>query len=245
MPKARITKHTVFARNEETALIERIDISPETRQKYANIGKPRKVVRPRNIQKVITPVLSLEERLNLLEETNAEMAEKHLMHDLVMERRKLINRINNPPNPLPLLERLGPAPQEYQPPDTHLEQLKFHRTAILLRIQEFAPMLTAVKVRLDPFFDVLRTDDDDNGTPYFTPEVRTKLWNWWTPFQELYTEWERVGHKLTNKEFREIRGALKRIEKVYHAPFGTDTAAYVEFGEKLAELNLSFPTVSD
>ncbi|KAI0083779.1 hypothetical protein BDY19DRAFT_910328 [Irpex rosettiformis] len=43
----RSAPYTILARNEVTGLRERISITSATKAKYANIGKPRKVVKPR------------------------------------------------------------------------------------------------------------------------------------------------------------------------------------------------------
>ena len=55
---SRRTPYTVPARNESTGLIERISVSAETRMKFKDIGKPRKVVKPKNvplIKRITTP----------------------------------------------------------------------------------------------------------------------------------------------------------------------------------------------
>ena len=48
MPKSRrITKNTVFAKHEPIGLIERIDISKETREKYKDVCKRRSLYKPK------------------------------------------------------------------------------------------------------------------------------------------------------------------------------------------------------
>ena len=53
MPKVYVKHYkpstkSVYARNEPLDLLERIDVPRETRAKYANVGKPRKAVKPKN-----------------------------------------------------------------------------------------------------------------------------------------------------------------------------------------------------
>ena len=61
---SRRAPYTVPARNESTGLIERIAVSTETKMKFKDVGKPRKVVKPNNIP-LIKRITTPEERFKL------------------------------------------------------------------------------------------------------------------------------------------------------------------------------------
>ena len=61
---SRRAPYTVPARNESTGLIERISVSAETKMKFKDVGKPRKVVKPKNVP-LIKRITTPEERFNL------------------------------------------------------------------------------------------------------------------------------------------------------------------------------------
>ena len=78
-------------------------------------------------------------------------------------------------------------------------------------------MLNATRDRLDVLFkELLKEDaDEEAGLPVKVPlEARNYLWTWFDPFQDLYENFEDRGHKLTNKQFRNLRGTLKKIGRV-------------------------------
>ena len=240
MPKATFTRrnyHSVLARNEVTALIERIDISRDIRERFADIGKPRKIAPPRST-KVKPHVLTLEERLNLAEETVTEMAEKHLLHDLIKERNRLDHLTTTP---IPLIDRITPAREEYHPPAPIPDQLKFRKDKILKRIEEHKPMFEAVKARLGPYFNQLA---EDMTGELIEPADNHKIWQWWGQFQDLYDNIDNVGHDLTNKEWRGVKGAMRRIGRISLTNY-TSKERSIEIGKELAALNLSFPAVSN
>ena len=78
-------------------------------------------------------------------------------------------------------------------------------------------MLEATKVRLDPLFDKLNEDDkrEDQGLTARVPsDVKDNLWSWWSQVQDWYADLDTQGHDLTNAQWRELKGAFKRIGKV-------------------------------
>ena len=61
-----------------------------------------------------------------------------------------------------------------------------------------------------------REDDNEHYglTVRVSREVRDSLWSWYSHLEELYADLEVIGHKLTNAEWRRLKGALKCIGKV-------------------------------
>lgn len=234
MPKA-IAKYSITAWNERVSLAERITPSKAIRTKYVDFGKPRKVVKPKN-KKVVTHPLTLEERLEIRKEVETETAERSLLSRLTLERRKLLLEDDLPP--LPLIERIS-AP-EYQPP-APLPNIDFHKTKILKRIKEFEPLLEATKARVDPLFKKLQEDDDDEhlGIAGRVPlDDRNILWKWFNRLDSLYSTLDTRGHELTNHEWRDLKGALKRIGKV---SFKDLDSRLTEICKELVKLNITLP----
>ena len=144
MPKVTSSRrNTISARNEATGLLERISISRETIDKFANVGKPRRVYKP-----VVKPLIKRFDP-DFQAEINAQF-EQHIDHlkesaqavaDKQREERYL-SFLNNMQLQYPL--------DPYVPPEPLPKELFFRRTKILNRCTEYTNMLEATKKRLKP-----------------------------------------------------------------------------------------------
>ena len=146
---------------------------------------------------------------------NKETAHQTLLAQL-FHKSKLLDRITDAPAPLPLVERLSTPPLPHIPPPIP-DTLHFHKTKILSRIKEHMPLLEATKIRLEPLFTKLNKEDDNEhyGFAVRVPrDVQDTLWSWYSCLEELYADLEVIGYKLTNAEWRKLKGALKHISKV-------------------------------
>lgn len=242
MPKA-LAKFSVRARNLSTGLSERISPSKDIRTKYAEVGKRRPVPKAKHV-KVVPPKLTLLERIQIDDEFNKEMADKRLIAKLVRQKRvlELDAAAAQAIAGLSLEDRLDPrGPFEPGPPFD--STLRFHKIGILRRIEEFRPIFEATFKRLDPVFNALNKEDDREtatSIPSKIPEVIcTELWTWWGNVQELYDHLGEEGHNLSLKEWRECKGALKRIRKV---KLENPSDNLLEISVALWDLNLTFPT---
>ena len=239
MPKV-IAKYSVVAKNEATSLLERITPCKDTCIKWSNTFVPRKAPKPFH-EKVRTRTFTPEELEFFREDWLLRVAEMNLKSQFAAEERRreqLINRISDPTPPL--IDRIAPR-NEYVPTAPPEKELKFHKTKILARIKEFEPVLEATKTRLDPFFFALRHEDsrEDLGLSFSVPaEVRTELWGWWDRFQVLYDELRTLGHDLTNAQWRQLGGAIKRIGRV---SFEDLDNRIPEISQKLADLKITLP----
>ncbi|KAJ7577292.1 hypothetical protein C8J56DRAFT_369996 [Mycena floridula] len=209
MPKAK--SFSVIAFNETTSLMERITPSPEVRRRFKDIGKIRHMPKPSYPQPPINR-RTLAERLQLQDEV-----QDHI-HALEFLSQTIANRPPSPTPPadppIPLIQRLY-HPYEIPPPIP--ASLHFRRTKILHRIKEYRPMLVATKARLDMLYNRLQREERlaSKGKPVQTnPEIRAYFKVFFETFYELYNNLEEKGHKLTNHQWRDFKGAMKRIGKI-------------------------------
>ena len=213
MPKAN--KHSVIARNDITALYERITPSKAVRNKYKNVCKQRRYPKP-HTAKVISPNITSEELAEIQQEYQQHVADKSLLSRLLTEYRQLEDRISNPPPPL--IERIAER-DEYKPPAPLSKDINFHKTKILKRIKEFKPVLAVTLERLDPIFLAFE-DDDEREEQGIAPRVpkatRDALWKWQQRLEEIFTNLEKdeVGHHIGNKNWRVLGGICKKIGTV-------------------------------
>ena len=232
MPKAN--KNTIRAWDESkpVPLLERISLSKETRQKYADVCKPRKVVKPKSGKPVIHP-LTLQERLELVREREEWCAERALLSRITLERARLIDRIEARQAPL----EVPPAPEkeEYKPPAPLPEGIKFKKTAVLHRIKDYDVLISATRQRLIPLFKKLNEKEHAARVP---EEVMDNIWKWWDRLQTLGDELDKIGPDIKVTQWRHFKGALKRIGKV---SFKDLDSRLPEICNELAKLNITLP----
>lgn len=238
MPKV-IGKYSVTAKNESNhSLLERIAPSAPIRAKYSNLCAPRKNYRPRTT-KLRTHPLTLQERLEIVEDSQTRASERSLLSRLTIERRSLIDRISSPP---PLLESTSTAARpEYEPPTSPPTNLHFRKTKIILRTDEIKPMIAATLDRLDPLFlklDAIDGLEDKGMRVRLSEDNRKEIWYWYSELQDLYNDIEEKGRKYSSKHWRQLAGALKRIGKV---SFHDLSNRWIEICNELAEMNIRLP----
>lgn len=179
---------------------------------------------------------TLEERILQVNRCKSKTSDKGLKMRNWQVSAGLQSHLTTPPPPL--IERLEVTQQ--------LPPLHFHKSKILLRIQEFNPILEATINRLAPLFSKLREEEDGEhfkgNAVRVLPEVKDSLWAWWDRLQDLYhnLEDDKVGHSLTNKEWRQIKGVCNRIKKV---PLGNPSSRLVETCTQLHGLNITLPWI--
>ena len=129
MPKERRSHNKVIAKNKSTGLFERIILTPETKQKFAKVGAPRKTIKPKWFHPYSHP-LSLQEQMELLAEREEQATNQTLLAQLVFEKQHLKDRISSPPPPL--IERLSsPSPPKIHIPPPIPADMHFKQTKIL------------------------------------------------------------------------------------------------------------------
>lgn len=69
-------------------------------------------------------------------------------------------------------------------------------------------------------------------------EVRDNIWRWFSKLQDLNAELETIGHKLTNAEWRGLKGVLKKIGKV---SFTEMKGRLPEICTELEQLKITLP----
>ena len=236
MPK--VPRGCIIAMDKATGLYEIIRPSKELCLKFKRAGAPVPTIQPRWYT-VQTPILSTEEQLELLQLREERKEQQTLLSRLTLERRRLEDRITDPP--LPLIECISDSPSDIHIPPPIPQKLHFHKSKILNCIKEIFPLLEATKTHLEPLFKKLNEMDceEEIGHAVKVPkEKRDKLWKWYNCFEDLYENLEELGHKLTQKEWRELKGALKRIGRVSFLELDNRLS---EICKELVNLNITFP----
>ena len=162
MPKA-ITKNTVFARHEPIGLIDRIDISKETQEKYKDVCKRRPQMKPKKYEYHTRPA-----HPESLERTIQHLVDKAIDNAVLMRQRRLEDRLSNP-RPLasrisdsrPLSERLGEVEEEMKEKYPALPDVDFKKKFRQDRIKEFKNILGPTIDRFMAFFKWLDTEEAD------------------------------------------------------------------------------------
>src|SRR5579875_1313694 len=237
MPK--ISSNSVIAKDKSTGLYERIFLTKETRLKFAKVGAPRYTKYPPPHTPFHHTPLSPEEWAVIRAEREEDYARQSLLSRLTIQKLKLEDRLSDPP--VPLINRItAPSPDIHIPPPIP-NTLHFRKTKILLRIEEFRPLLLATLVRLEPVFKILDKEDlnEDLGlAARVSPEVRDNIWGWFLQLQDINENLDTIGHKLTNAEWRGLKGALKKIGRV---SFEEVKSRLPDICNELAELNITLP----
>jgi len=114
------------------------------------------------------------------------------------------------------------------PPELH-----FRKNKKLLRIKKYKELLEPTLDRISPFF----TKISENKTWAEDPQYDS-LWKWFNRLQDIIIELDEIGHKLTAKEWRILKGACKRLKNV---DFSKPATRVPEICKALLELNITIP----
>ena len=114
------------------------------------------------------------------------------------------------------------------PPELH-----FHKNKKLLHIKEYKELLEPTLDRISSFF----TKMSENKTWAEDPQYDS-LWKWFNRLQDIIIELDEIGHKLTAKKWRILKGACKRLKNV---DFSKPATRAPEICKALLELNITIP----
>jgi len=112
-------------------------------------------------------------------------------------------------------------------------ELYFRKNKKLLCIKEYKELLEPTLDRISPFF----TKMSENKTWTEDPQYNS-LWKWFNRLQDIIIELDEIGHKLTAKEWRILKGAYKRLKNV---DFSKPATRVPEICKALLELNITIP----
>ena len=211
MPKYTAANSTI-ARNEQTSLYERIYITPATRRQFKDVGKPRKPYNPGE-RPLVQRILSKEEYAEINKEFEEHVADRDLLSRLLVEKRKLEDRLTTPPPPL--IERV--APPAYQAPAPIPKKLKFRKQKIFKRIEEYRALVNPTITRLNPVMAKLNERMAGPGTSVEKTAEDNRLepvWKMYNRLQEIRDIMTEEGHNFGASDWRKLKGACKRIGKV-------------------------------
>jgi len=127
----------------------------------------------------------------------------------------LLERIEMEPTPsTKLYDRLVEAdPCWYKVDDFYFAfcppELHFFKTKKLLYIKEYKELLEPILDHISLFF----TKISENKT--WAEDLQyDSLWKWFNQLQDVIIELDKIGHKLTAKEWRILKGTCKRLKNV-------------------------------
>ena len=112
-------------------------------------------------------------------------------------------------------------------------ELYFRKNKKILHIKEYKELLEPTLDRISPFF----TKMSENKTWAEDPQYDS-LWKWFNRLQDIIIELDEIGHKLTAKEWRVLKGACKRLKNV---DFSKPATRVPEICKALLELNITIP----
>ena len=121
------------------------------------------------------------------------------------QQQTLIERLDPPPPPSPsLLERIEVPPPEHKPVP---QNIKFRKTSILHRVQDYTKLFEATTERLNPVIRKMDYLEQTEGQDF------SDIKEWVGRIDELYQNLESYAHdyKLTHKQWRMIKRDLKAI----------------------------------
>jgi len=112
------------------------------------------------------------------------------------------------------------------PPELH-----FRKTKKLLCIKKYKELLEPILDCISPFF----TKMSENKTWAEDPQYNS-LWKWFNQLQDVIIELDKIGHKLTAKEWRMLKGACKHLKDV---DLSKPATRVPEICKALLELNIT------
>jgi len=139
-----------------------------------------------------------------------------------------LDRIEEPSTPL--IDHIDRQPTFSPPAPPHLH---FHQNKKLLQIKEYNKILKPTLDRISLFFIKMSETKIWAEDSQYDP-----LWEWFNRLQDITLELDEVRHKLTSKEWRLLKSACKRLNKV---DFSCPATRVPEICKTLLELNISIP----
>ncbi|KAE9399402.1 hypothetical protein BT96DRAFT_939477 [Gymnopus androsaceus JB14] len=216
MPK--IPQGAVLAMDKSTGLYEVIKPSKANKAKFSHVGAPRYQKYPVLFDFQYHPPLTLQERMEYSSYHEQERNTLSLLSCLTMEQHSLENCLSDPP--IPLIDRISDPPASSSPihiPPPIPNTLKFHKSKLLLQIEELKPNLVATIIRLQPIVAKLNAEAEKQklGLPItVSPKVGIKLWDCFQRLEKLEKKLDTIGHTMTNAQWRRLSGALKKIGRL-------------------------------
>ena len=177
--------------------------------------------------------------MSAIKNTKKSLVECLLLKQESVKDKSLLERIGIDPTPsTKLYDKLVEAdPCWHKVDDFYFAscppELHFRKNKKLLCIKEYKELLEPTLDRISPFF----TKMSKNKTWAEDPQYDS-LWKWFNRLQDIIIELDEIGHKLTAKEWRILKGACKRLKNV---DFSKPATRIPEICKALLELNITIP----
>jgi len=112
-------------------------------------------------------------------------------------------------------------------------ELYFRKNKKILRIKEYKELLEPTLDWISPFFTKMSENKSWAEDPQYD-----SLWKWFNRLQDIIIELDEIGHKLTAKKWRILKGTCKRLKNV---DFSKPATRVPEICKALLELNITIP----
>ena len=109
-------------------------------------------------------------------------------------------------------------------------KLHFCKTKKLLCIKEYKELLEPTLDHILLFFTKMSENKTWAEDPQYDP-----LWKWFNWLQDIIIELDKIGHKLTTKEWRMLKGTCKHLRDIDFSKLATRV---LEICKALLELNI-------
>jgi len=238
MPKVKKSDVTYY-HHDITLAPEHVVFTKEAKECTKHIGHPTKHYKPPPSVPLVQHILLKEEYAEIRKEHEEHMSNMSLLNRLTKERDSLEKRIASSTS---LLDRITPCetklPTFSQPIPTSLH---FKQTKKILRIDEFQSIIRPTLNRLEPVFKALQSRVDSLPLPQeklVEEELNDPIWEWFNRLQDIEMNFEEIGHKFKNSDWRKLKGACKRISKV---SFNNPATRLVDIRKELLSLDITLP----
>ncbi|EKM49593.1 uncharacterized protein PHACADRAFT_201304 [Phanerochaete carnosa HHB-10118-sp] len=245
MPKYT-SKNFVVTKNESLGvpLLERIQLSPENKRKFKNIGKPAKRYQPYANKPIAHKPLALERRLKLLDEAKEEAQRRQRAADDLLKQRRAEAKeiVRSCPD---LFASEGENfllwIKEIEETSASLTKLKFMKKGILRRCEELLPTLVAINKRFfamhNHLVDAEELSKAGKGS-LASEQVHEllKLLDGLSYIKEVVKDKELDIVEWGTTEWRRISGLCRQLKKVH-----TEDTDFYDICKALLDGNYTIP----
>jgi hypothetical protein len=226
MPVSRRYRFTTLAREDMTARTEKLCLDYS---KYKDVCRPqyKKTYKHQDdIYASLNTYCSPEYLQQRLVEAQVHLEHLETLADLYQEKNRLEHQLCTIPSSSPLIDRLSTPPPFYTPPEELPQGLKFRKTKITLREQEYWPLILATSKRLEQIKEYMEKRE--------VPEKdRENVQELFSSFKNLEDTFGEKSDKFTNKTWRLIKRDLTAVKKI---PFNSLDSRWGHVCAELAAL---------
>lgn len=227
VPKSK-TLFSTIAKNDVTGHAERIS---GDYVRFAQVGRPQSIKKPQCWKEVKTPHLDYNYVVQLLKDQQEELDNLAHLANLLSQRR-LLDRISDPvPS---LIQRMGDLSIDERHSVKPLpKDLKFRKSKIMSREEEYERMMEATSRRIEKVQDLLNEGRGING------ELKKQgVEDLFRNFYDLEDTWKDLADKFTPVQWSWFRKDMKAVGKINLKGIAVKQSRWEEAISELAALGL-------